>query len=56
MLINEEYFKAEIVIPNLSSAGSGASRLVAGVNLDLLVSFINKYEKIFLKEFSTIEL
>lgn len=50
MLINEEYFKAEIVIPNLSSVGNGASRLVAGANLDLLESFINKYEKSFLNE------
>ena len=48
MLINEEYFKGEIVIPNLNSVGNGISSQIASSNLELLLSFIDKYEKRFL--------
>lgn len=48
MLINEEYFKGEIIIPNLNSVGNGISNQIAGSNLELLKSFIGKYEKRFL--------
>ena len=48
MLINEEYFKGEIIIPNLNSVGNGISNQIAGSNLELLKSFIAKYEKRFL--------
>ena len=48
MLINEEYFKGEIVIPNLNSVGNGISSQIASSNLVLLLSFIDKYEKRFL--------
>lgn len=48
MLINEEYFKGEIVIPNLNSIGNGISSQIASSNLELLLFFIDKYEKRFL--------
>lgn len=48
MLINEEYFKGEIVIPNLNSVSNGISSQIASSNFELLLSFINKYERRFL--------
>ena len=48
MLINEEYFKGEIVIPNLNSVGNGISSQIASSNLELRLSFIDQYEKRFL--------
>ena len=48
MLINEEYFKGEIVISNLNSVGNGISSQIASSNLELLLFFIDKYERRFL--------
>ena len=48
MLINEKYFKGELVIPNLKSGGNGISSQIASSNLELLLSFIDKYERRFL--------
>ncbi|MEG1950484.1 MAG: hypothetical protein RR137_08990 [Odoribacter sp.] len=47
-MINKEYFNGEILIPNLFSLGSGASAFVSKANEDLLIWFIQKYEKMFL--------
>lgn len=56
MLINEEYFKGEIVIPNLKSSGNAASRFVANSNVELLNYFIAKYERKFLVELLGVKL
>lgn len=48
MLIDKSYFIGEILIPNLSSIGSGGSQAISKANDDLLQVFIRKYEKLFL--------
>lgn len=50
ILINEKYFKGEILIPNLISQGIGISDNICQANTKKLREFIEKYEPIFLSK------
>lgn len=50
MLIDEKYFKGEILIPNLVSQGVGISDSICHANIKRLGEFIEKYESFFLSK------